>query len=72
MGSRRYTHPSGRLKPSPADKSITQQLIRGSEFVNLRLLDHLIISEEGYFSFMDEGMFEILNAEALTAASGLK
>jgi DNA repair protein RadC len=57
-----HNHPSGRLKPSPADKSITQQLMKGSEFVNLRLLDHLIISEEGYFSFLDEGLFEVLNA----------
>jgi hypothetical protein len=62
-----HNHPSGRLKPSPADKSITQQLMKGSEFVNLRLLDHLIISEEGYFSFMDEGIFEILNAELSSA-----
>jgi hypothetical protein len=35
-------------------------LLKGSEFVNLRLLDHLIISEEGYFSFLDEGMFTVL------------
>ncbi len=55
-----HNHPSGRLKPSPADKSITQQLMKGSEFVNLKLLDHLIISEEGYFSFLDEGMLGIL------------
>jgi len=61
-----HNHPSGRLKPSPADKSITQQLMKGSEFVNLRLPDHPIIPEEGYFRFIDEGMFEILNAEALT------
>ncbi|MCG2615230.1 hypothetical protein LZZ85_13095 [Terrimonas sp. NA20] len=33
-----HNHPSGRLKPSPADKSITQQLMKGSEFVNLGML----------------------------------
>lgn len=60
-----HKHPSGRLKPSPADKSITQQLMKGSEFINLRLLDHLIISEEVYFSFLDEGLFEVLKAEEL-------
>jgi len=37
--------------------------MKGSEFVNLRLLDHLVISEEGFFSFLDEGLFELLNAE---------
>jgi hypothetical protein len=37
--------------------------MKRSEFVNLRLLDHLIISEEGYFSFLDEEVFELLNAE---------
>jgi DNA repair protein RadC len=64
-----HNHPSGRLKPSPADKSITQQLMKGSEFLNLRLLDHLIISEEGYFSFMDEGIFEQLNDKATIIVS---
>ncbi|MET0462875.1 MAG: JAB domain-containing protein [Chitinophagaceae bacterium] len=58
-----HNHPSGRLKPSPADKLITQQLMKGSDFLNLRLLDHLIISVEGYFSFMDKGVFELLIAE---------
>ncbi|PZR27330.1 MAG: hypothetical protein DI535_10920 [Citrobacter freundii] len=35
--------------------------MKESELVNLRLLDHLIISEEGYFSFMDEGMIALLD-----------
>ncbi|PZR27370.1 MAG: hypothetical protein DI535_10910 [Citrobacter freundii] len=42
---------------------MTQQLLKRSEFVDLRLLDHLVISEEGYFSFAYEGLFEILKAE---------
>ncbi|MET0466296.1 MAG: JAB domain-containing protein [Chitinophagaceae bacterium] len=64
-----HNHPGGRLKPSPAEKSITQQVMHGSDFVTLRLLDHLIISEEGYFSFLDEGLFEILSHQMSTILS---
>lgn len=44
--------------------------MKGGKFVHLRLLDHLIISEEGYFSFLDEGMFELLRAEAAMMLNG--
>ncbi|MBO9573899.1 MAG: JAB domain-containing protein, partial [Chitinophagaceae bacterium] len=45
-----HNHPSGRLKPSNADKEITKKMMAASDFLNVRLLDHLIISEKGYFS----------------------
>lgn len=49
-----HNHPSGNLKPSEADKSITKKLINGSKFLDIRFLDHLIITKNGYFSFADE------------------
>jgi len=53
-----HNHPSGSLKPSRADKTATEKLVEATRF--LKLLDHLIISEEEYFSFLDQGVFETL------------
>jgi DNA repair protein RadC len=50
-----HNHPSGNLKPSRADKIVTEKLMQASQFASVRMLDHLIISEEGYYSFADEG-----------------
>lgn len=50
-----HNHPSGNVKPSHADKIATEQLMQTSRFANVRMLDHLIISEHGYYSFSDEG-----------------
>jgi DNA repair protein RadC len=55
-----HNHPSGSLKPSRADKTATEKLVEASRFLNIKLLDHLIISEDEYFSFLDEGVFETL------------
>lgn len=51
-----HNHPSGNLKPSNADIKITKSLVKAGEFLEIKILDHLIISEQGYFSFADEGM----------------
>lgn len=51
-----HNHPSGSLQPSRADQELTQRLIQGSKFFDIRILDHLIVSDEGYFSFADEGL----------------
>ncbi|MEM6346003.1 MAG: DNA repair protein RadC [Bacteroidota bacterium] len=51
-----HNHPSGNLKPSQADIQITQKLQKGSQLFDITLLDHLIISQKGYFSFADEGL----------------
>lgn len=50
-----HNHPSGSLKPSGQDDKITERLRKASETMNIRLLDHLIISEQGYYSYADEG-----------------
>ncbi|KAB1067485.1 JAB domain-containing protein [Tamlana haliotis] len=49
-----HNHPSGTLKPSEADKQITQKLKTAAESLDIKVLDHLIITEKAYFSFADE------------------
>jgi len=51
-----HNHPSGNLKPSKADEDITKKIKQAASFLDITILDHIIISEEGYFSFMDEGI----------------
>ncbi len=50
-----HNHPSGSLHPSQADLDITQKLKKAGQNLEINVLDHLIISEMGYFSFADEG-----------------
>ena len=51
-----HNHPSGNLKPSQSDKDITHKFSAAAKLVDLSVLDHLIISEKGYFSFADEDL----------------
>lgn len=51
-----HNHPSGNLRPSQRDIDMTTRVQRGAEYMELRLLDHLIVMDSGYFSFMDEGV----------------
>lgn len=51
-----HNHPSGTLKPSEADKKLTKKLILAGENLDIKILDHLIITESSYFSFADEGV----------------
>ena len=51
-----HNHPSGTLKPSQADKDITSKLKAAAAALDIKVLDHLIITEKSYFSFADEGM----------------
>ena len=51
-----HNHPSRNLKPSQADITITKKLKKACKYVDLTLLDHLIISKDGFYSFNDEGM----------------
>ena len=51
-----HNHPSGTLKPSRADVQITQRLKEVSKLVGIELLDHVILSKHGYYSFSDEGL----------------
>ncbi len=49
-----HNHPSGTLKPSSADKQITQKLMSAGKALDLKVLDHVIITQKAYFSFADE------------------
>ncbi len=51
-----HNHPSGNLKPSSADEQLTLKIKEGGKFLDLPLLDHLIVTTEGYYSFADEGL----------------
>jgi DNA repair protein RadC len=52
-----HNHPSGKLQASDADKEITKKLKLAGEQLDIKVLDHIIITENGYFSFQDEGIF---------------
>jgi len=51
-----HNHPSGKLQPSNADKNLTQKIKEAGITLDIKLLDHLIITEKAYFSFADEGI----------------
>ena len=51
-----HNHPSGNLDPSEADKKITKQLKEAAAVMEIPVIDHLIVTQAGYFSFADEGL----------------
>ena len=51
-----HNHPSGNLSASQADIDLTKRLKEGGKVLEVQLLDHVILTTEGYFSFADEGM----------------
>tara|TARA_B110000037_G_scaffold152540_1_gene172028 strand:- start:2319 stop:3017 length:699 start_codon:yes stop_codon:yes gene_type:complete len=51
-----HNHPSGMLKPSVSDKQLTQKLKLASESLDIKVLDHIIVTEKSYFSFADESL----------------
>ncbi|RIA10529.1 DNA repair protein RadC [Flavobacteriaceae bacterium MAR_2010_72] len=51
-----HNHPSGTLKPSEADKQLTQKLKTAAQSLDIKVLDHLIVTEKAYFSFADENL----------------
>ena len=51
-----HNHPSGSLKPSRADEALTKKIKDAAILFDIKVLDHIIVSSEGYYSFADEGM----------------
>ena len=51
-----HNHPSGSLKPSRADEMLTSKMKEGAKLIDIDVIDHIIVSEAGYFSFADEGL----------------
>jgi DNA repair protein RadC len=51
-----HNHPSGSLKPSRADEELTMKIKEAAKYFDIKVLDHLIVSDSGYYSFADEGL----------------
>jgi len=51
-----HNHPSANLKPSQADEQLTYKIKEGGKLLDIQVLDHLVVSAEGYYSFADEGV----------------
>lgn len=51
-----HNHPSGNLKPSKADEQLTNKIKNAASYLDIQVMDHIIVSEEGYYSFADEGL----------------
>ncbi len=51
-----HNHPSGNLKPSKADEELTYKIREAAKLLDIKVMDHIIVSTEGYFSFADEGL----------------
>lgn len=53
-----HNHPSGDPDPSTCDREITQELVFAANFIQIKVLDHIIIGNNRYFSFADQGLIE--------------
>jgi DNA repair protein RadC len=51
-----HNHPSGSLKPSRADEALTRKIKEAARYFDIRVADHVIVSEAGFFSFADQGL----------------
>ena len=51
-----HNHPSGSLKPSKADEELTYKIREAAKYFDIKVLDHLIVCDDGYYSFADEGI----------------
>lgn len=51
-----HNHPSGNLNPSRADQELTQKIKQAAAYFDIKVLDHVIVSDEGHYSFADEGL----------------
>lgn len=54
-----HNHPSGNLNPSTADMKLTEKLCNAGKFLDIDVLDHIIITKDGYYSFADEGRLNL-------------
>lgn len=54
-----HNHPSGNLKPSDADISLTRKVIQAGRVMDVSVIDHLIVADTGYFSFADQGLMQV-------------
>lgn len=48
-----HNHPSGNLTPSESDKNLTRKIIQGGKLLDIKVIDHVIVTDQGHFSFVD-------------------
>jgi DNA repair protein RadC len=53
-----HNHPSGSLEPSDEDEEITKRLVKAGKIMGIEIMDHLIVTKNGWFSFREEGFFD--------------
>jgi DNA repair protein RadC len=51
-----HNHPSGKTKPSEADKEVTKSIKEGADAIGILFMDHIIVASDGYYSFNDHGL----------------
>jgi DNA repair protein RadC len=56
-----HNHPSGTLEPSEADIALTERFVYAGAIMDIRITDHVIFTDKGYLSLMDEGIFDKFN-----------
>lgn len=61
-----HNHPSGDPQPSEKDKEVTSELVTAGNIIKIKTLDHIIIGDNRYYSFADEGLIERYNIECLS------
>jgi DNA repair protein RadC len=52
-----HNHPSGHSEPSPEDRELTRSIVEAARTIDLRVLDHVVVGKEGYFSFVENHIF---------------
>ena len=65
-----HNHPAGNPQPSDNDKQITQDLVFAGNIMQIKVLDHIVIGENRYFSFADAGLIEGYNSDYLSLKEG--
>jgi len=65
-----HNHPAGNPQPSDNDKQITQDLVFAGNIMQIKVLDHIIIGDNRYFSFADAGLIEEYNSDFSTLKEG--
>lgn len=60
-----HNHPSGVAEPSESDRLLTQDVIAACRPIGINVLDHVIVTENGYYSFADSGLLDELNLNAV-------
>lgn len=51
-----HNHPSGNTSPSESDRALTKKLVEAGKYLDLPILDHIVVTSEGYYSFADDGL----------------